>query len=258
MCIIIASESGSHVDHEMLKQAFAVNGDGAGFATVRNGKVIIFKPYWKFDHFLKAWKRERALNPKAPYVIHFRIGTHGEMNAACTHPHLVKPSIAFAHNGILSAFTSGTDKQSDTVRFVREVLQKLPETFLDDIGTCGLLHATAGCSNKFAFLRQDGRVITFGEGTTDERYPGLWFSNNTYEKIECSDRWWKYYERQIQTPRQIPIRDLRSSRVQFSQYCEECGEVYGQEELIQAINGEMLCPDCATIAGVYNGSNTVF
>ena len=73
MCVIMIKEKNKKISEEMLKSGYNANPDGAGFATARDGEIIVRKGFTTFDAFLQAWQEEVATEIAA--VAHFRIHT---------------------------------------------------------------------------------------------------------------------------------------------------------------------------------------
>ena len=87
-------------------------------------------------------------------IIHFRITTHGLTNRTNCHPFLIDDSIGFAHNGIID-FVSDHKKKSDTIMFKREILQQLPDNFIDNDIIIRLIEESIG-NSKLVFLNRKG------------------------------------------------------------------------------------------------------
>lgn len=130
MCVIVFSKKGVDApDEEKIRQMFAENPDGAGYAyNGRNGKVFFKKGFMCVEDLLKElkpldqWKNTNL-------AIHFRIGTSGENDKETCHPFLVSSNYAdlrrtsgegavLFHNGIIGDGGIVNEKSSDTQDFV--------------------------------------------------------------------------------------------------------------------------------------------
>src|SRR5258705_12523592 len=124
MCIIMAQRAGSPtLARSLLKTAWERNSDGGGYAFVRNGELIIRKPFFKMKHMLKKYAEDHAAYGKtSPFMVHMRIATHGSKNYMNTHPHLtgIGGSAVLAHNGIINIAIPDKSDWSDTVTFCSE------------------------------------------------------------------------------------------------------------------------------------------
>lgn len=79
MCLIIAS-NGPKPSEEVLRDGARRNSDGNGFAWLHKGQV-----QWRKGITIEETIKMVA-NAKGPFVVHFRIGTHGPKVPALTHP----------------------------------------------------------------------------------------------------------------------------------------------------------------------------
>lgn len=195
MCIIVIKEKGVKLpDTETLTNCWYANADGAGYAYVDGGEVVIRKGFMTLPDLRQSLTDIDAIVglTDVPMIMHFRIGTAGDNSAANTHPFPLSESlpalaktraytpVAVAHNGIINAVTPRNKKISDTVEFVASIaapLQKLQRGFyLKDDGKKVLANIV---KSKLAFLDAAGNISTVGNFITDEE-TGLIFSNDSY------------------------------------------------------------------------------
>lgn len=196
MCIIISKYRGNKLPKkETLENCFYNNNDGAGIAYTHGGKVYIDKGYNKFEEFYKRLKElDKAYNLKNENVIlHFRIGTSGNMDARATHPFPIsnKPkelqapkvdglSVAVAHNGVISAYAyKNNEGLSDTQNFIKDFLQPLQsinKNFYKYESIRQLIAKTI--SSKLAII--DNKTITL-IGQFEQGTDGNWYSNSSYK-----------------------------------------------------------------------------
>lgn len=197
MCIIVAKQNGVAFPSErVLKNCWDNNSDGAGFMYAYDGKVYISKGYMDYDEFSIALQDVRKLvGEDLPFVLHFRIATHGGVSQGCTHPFPVANNlgeltklevvtdVGFAHNGIMRTY-SGGDAYSDTMDYVMSYLYPLTELAGRDVTSGNFMQlvdsSTEGC--RFALLNGDGFMSLFGDYTEDD---GIFYSNTSY-----SYEWW--------------------------------------------------------------------
>lgn len=179
MCLLICRKPGSEIPMAHLRNAFASNPHGAGYAYIRNGRVVIRRGFKDFRSFEQSYK---TADPKSPHLIHFRWATHGPKSKDNCHPFRLPHGIAMGHNGIISIATVGDE--SDTRAFIGSVLT--PD--LTDHGAEILempsfqryIENQIGYS-KLAFLRPDGSFIIYNEDMGDW-VDGVWYSNKSYEE----------------------------------------------------------------------------
>ena len=186
MCVAIYKPKKSTIKYEDLLACHETNPDGMGFAVVIDNKLLTHRQMDNFPSFFKLlddYQNEQI-------VIHFRISTHGKINRANCHPHLINngmdnKSIAFAHNGILSKYTpNAKSKVSDTVIFRKTMLeplvQKYPDAIFKDQHLIKLLGEAIGRGNKLVLLDCKGNhsIINEDEGETIK---GVWYSNTHWQ-----------------------------------------------------------------------------
>ena len=182
MCIAIYKPANKRISKEILKNCFDNNDDGAGFAYINTDfhgvKRLKIKKYMKFDLFYKQYKRAQSIAPESPFIIHFRVGTHGEKSTFNCHPFYVDKNIAFIHNGIISGV--GFDKRkSDTQLFNELVLQELPKGWEKNKAIGTLIEDFIG-SSKLVTLNIKGEVTIFNS-SKGEWVDECWYSNASYK-----------------------------------------------------------------------------
>lgn len=183
MCIAIFKPADVHVTRARLRECFDRNDDGAGFMFCDgNGGVEIRKPFFKFREFYGAYRQAVAQYPQSPFGIHFRIATSGEIDKLNAHPHRVWNDMAIIHNGIMPIFVPKGSAESDTVLFVKQVMQTIPTNFNKFTGVVWLLERYMGSSNKVVVLKGDGTHVILNEksGHWDS---GAWYSNHSYKPV---------------------------------------------------------------------------
>jgi len=177
MCIAIYKPEGKVIPYATLKECYDSNPDGAGFMYAEDKVLHIQKGFFSLKSFYKAYKEHEHKQT----VLHFRIKTHGKIDATNCHPFAVNNSIGFVHNGVISGF--GDADHSDTIGFNNGVLQPLVNKwgnlslFQDPIKD--LIESRIGYS-KLIFLDRHGNHHIFGEkkGEWDD---GIWYSNTSYQ-----------------------------------------------------------------------------
>ena len=183
MCIAIYTPAGKVLPKNILENCFENNDDGCGFAYINTSltekRQIFVKKTLDFDTFYRQYQRATRVNPDSPFLIHFRIKTHGPVSKENCHPFMVRDDLVFIHNGIISGV--GHDKEkSDTRLFNERVLKKLPVGWEDNTGIRTLVEDFIGHS-KIITMDLDGVVQIFNEekGTWKDN---CWFSNTSYNK----------------------------------------------------------------------------
>ena len=191
MCIICAKAANTKLPtYENFMNMWYNNPDGAGLMYTKDGKVRIEKGFMEFEDFttrLDELKQEIDTTA-TPMVFHFRIATHGGVNAGCTHPFpvtdnvtlLKKPratcKLGVAHNGIID-ITPRKDL-SDTMEYVASQLFPLSKAlprFYDNKWALTLVKNAI--DSKMALLTDAGDIHLIGNF---EESDGIKYSNHSY------------------------------------------------------------------------------
>lgn len=178
MCLAILKTADGKLPKGALREASKANGDGFGVAVATGDKLHLVRSMNLCDV-------EKTLERfgKFPALIHLRLATHGEKNVENCHPFLVDDSTAFIHNGVLTIPTPQKEK-SDTWHFANLIVRPHQKESGNEwlwSGHASLsLHLLAGYSNKFAFLRADGKHLIVNE-SAGHWADGVWFSNSSYK-----------------------------------------------------------------------------
>lgn len=173
MCVIIYKPENTMIDAATLRAAWKQNDHGAGLAYfAKNGDVQIKKGFFYCDDLIDAIDRLQ----RVAVVIHFRLATHGKINALQCHPFAIQKraldskagrsarvAACLFHNGIISGYGNG--KISDTIDFVSSTLARVPAR-----KRLALLSVMPG---KYALL-QNGKVFLVG-------------AFKSYRGLECSN-----------------------------------------------------------------------
>ena len=257
MCIAIYKPAEKSITKDTLKTCFTNNPDGAGFSYINTDYMGIsrmkIKKYMKFDDFWRAYSKAIDIAPNSPFLIHFRIGTHGEKTTYNCHPFFVNKELTFIHNGIISGV--GTDKRkSDTQLFNDKVLKKLPKGWQYNEGIQTLVESFIGGS-KLIMMDINGDVTIFNEnkGVWDN---DCWYSNESYKprtpvvyagvyRGRSRQNWWEYDQQTVEecdmctSQRSLKWLDIYKdpeSPSEFVFICQQCKrsnqELVGGLELV--------------------------
>jgi predicted glutamine amidotransferase len=176
MCIAIYKPAKLEIPENHLKNSWAENSDGAGFAFIKNGKVAIRKGYLNWDEFLQGYKNHFKHNKDSPFLIHFRIRSLGDKDISNTHPFQF-PGGALIHNGTIGGTRAqNLSGKSDTALFTEHFADKFKyETLLKNKQAI----EDALSFNKVAFLFDSGKYLIMNEASGHWRND-IWYSNYTY------------------------------------------------------------------------------
>lgn len=187
MCIIIYKAAGETIPLDHLENGWANNPDGGGYAFIADGEVQLRKGLMTFGAWLDSYLKDvEEHGDDSPFVLHFRIGTHGPNDEANTHPHKVNRTTVMAHNGMIRGMTfKKDDKRSDTRVFVDDIIRLLPRGWLKNPAIVELVEDRIGSGNKLVFLTADPtyarpvHILNSHRGTWKGRN---WYSNYSFER----------------------------------------------------------------------------
>jgi len=181
MCICVYAPAGKKIPREYLENSWEVNSDGAGLMFVRDKKLYVYKELWDKEAFFEYYEHMyEVFGEASPFVLHFRIITHGKIDLLNCHPHKVNENLAFVHNGIISGVGATMNgEKSDSVLFGEKYLRGLPEGALDN-ESIRLLIADKCGSSKLVFLDNIGNVYMINDNL-GEWNEGIWYSNSSYK-----------------------------------------------------------------------------
>ncbi len=182
MCIIAVVPEGLTLLQETINNMWSSNRDGAGFMYAENGQLHVHKGFMTLKDFMEAYEPHAGKK----LVLHFRIKTHGETNAANTHPFIVDDTLAFVHNGVVGGY--GSKEFSDTYHFNEELIKPLREqysSFLHSQPIKKLIKEHIGYS-KLVFLNSEGEHTIINEDKGEYSNDGIWFSNSSWKTTRSS------------------------------------------------------------------------
>lgn len=182
MCIAIFKPAGLMIEKETLKTCFDNNPDGCGFAYInvdfQGVRRIKVKKSMDFETFYRQYERATRINPDSPFLIHFRIATHGEVSKFNCHPFETRDGQVFIHNGIINGV--GLDnRKSDTQLFNDKILKVLPNGWEGSSGIRTLIEKFI-VTSKLVVMNEDGAVTIFNEAK-GEWANDIWWSNSSYK-----------------------------------------------------------------------------
>lgn len=207
MCIIAAKPAGVPMpDQQTINLMWLHNPDGAGLMYPTAGGVQIRKGYMTKQSFESAiTDLARTIDLTAtPIVMHFRIRTHGETNAACTHPFpitdsvgaltrlRVKADVGLAHNGIINSVTPRKGL-SDTMEYIASQLaplKRMVPDFMSNKDAQLMIQNSIGYS-KLAIMDKSGKIYTIGNFIKDK---GVLYSNDSFRAYNSRISSWAAWD----------------------------------------------------------------
>jgi len=255
MCVIIYKPEDKILTKRNLKQNWKANPDGGGFMYAENSQVIIEKGFMGFRSF---WKRYNQVQHNKTVVVHFRIGTHGELSPINTQPFKVG-ACGFAHNGILHGLPADKVK-SDSNLFAGMLEKTGLFNSTDSFEAMDVLLNSYAKSNssKFAVMYPDGNVKLYNEkaGAWDD---GVWYSSGIHT--------WGFssYRFNGKLVKNTSITKYDGDTYDFDEYpyvvsnylqqdnvsdeewveCDFCGSWQPESETKMTQQGNVLCYQCA-------------
>ena len=177
MCLALLKRPGAYLPDEYLRTAWQNNPDGAGYMFADSGLLHVRRGFGKLKKFLKAWKADMRNHPRANFIMHFRLATHGSKALANCHPMPINADLAFVHNGIFNIHIP-TDGDSDTKALADHIAQ-WPKGWLFDDASWQVLTKFCGRNNKLIFLTANDEVRIVNE-LSGQWSHGVWYSNHSY------------------------------------------------------------------------------
>jgi hypothetical protein len=179
MCVALLKLPDGVVTRRQLRNCYQNNPDGAGLMYVADGKLNVDKGYFGFRKFYKRFRILERAHPESAFVLHFRVATSGTVSKECCHPFNINKNLAFVHNGIFTGL--GNPQLSDTQVFNVQVLQKLPENFIDKPEILASLDKYVNKSlSKLILLNNKQEYVIIGE-SSGEWENKVWYSNSGYK-----------------------------------------------------------------------------
>ncbi len=180
MCIIIyrpaaSADANATIPEADLHYYHKANSDSWGMMWATGGQLQIQTGEGDYAAFHKSLRMVRGA-----VVVHLRTATTGRDSGI--QPMRVNENIGFAHNGNFFEFSpyfgkGYADGLSDTARFNRDILQRLPGNFLHDAKR--MLALKDYCLDNFSkvvLIASTGRVCILGE-EMGKWQGGCWYSN---------------------------------------------------------------------------------
>lgn len=188
MCIAVYIKKDSDISHAELSNMHKSNPDGCGFIWINDdtGGLSSSKGLFTVDNLIRKYNFIKGLHPNSDLIIHFRTASSSYIGLNSCHPFYVNEKLAFAHNGNFFEFSKYfgkgyKDDLSDTQRFNKDILQKLPSDFLSNPGIVNLLiQYCVENQSKIIFMDNTGKVTILNKQAGIEKN-GIWYSNGGIE-----------------------------------------------------------------------------
>lgn len=192
MCIVVIKNKGVDLpEYDVLKNCFQNNPDGSGFVINRSNKNYIYKGFFTFNGFYNAFQ---SMNPSKNDIIifHFRIATHGKVNAYNCHPFPIQKNFknmkktfyitdsnVLIHNGKLDIQIKN-NKYSDSMHFAKKLYgfdYKKNKNIIEFLIRPTQYNLKG---NRIVIMNNYGNIEKFGTGWIQKN--GIFYSNNSFNK----------------------------------------------------------------------------
>jgi len=190
MCYILALKPSHDFTKIQLSNAYNNNKDNAGFAYVKEEKVIVHRGYRSFENFYSAYS---SVGIDCPRLIHFTNINKEELKTrANCHPfEIITNDLCMAHAGPVFGFNN-TDNNTEAKLLVNEVIKPLmvdkTYKYVRNSHIRWLLDEAVGSSNKMVFLDKDGMfTIINPQAGYFERDNNIWFNSKVHDWVVKSN-----------------------------------------------------------------------
>lgn len=181
MCLIIAADTQRGLPvatfEAALYSAIERNPHGVGLAWPDDGQIRTLKHQ---NHYAPVLEQAVALYRAThlPFFVHLRFNTVGSTSSGNTHPFVLSPTLAMAHNKTL--MIQPPHRHWSDSRTVAELLKTLiagdPAFFASPLFWSFIEHQ-ADLDNRFVFLEAQQEELVIINDHLGEEVDGLWFSN---------------------------------------------------------------------------------
>lgn len=183
MCIAIVTTAGTAVDDATVRNCYAANPHGSGFAYIDKDshEVQIRKGYFSVDAFLTAYKGvlDKGHADVGAMLLHFRVATMGGRTMDNCHPFRIKHG-ALIHNGVLFYGVDPTNKDRSDTRIWAEELT--PDFTYERVRDNKDVLEQIINYNKIAMLFNGGNYAILNEDA-GHWVDDVWYSNSTFRPI---------------------------------------------------------------------------
>ena len=249
MCIAIYKPANKIIEKETLEICQENNPDGCGYAYIDENKHIQIRKAMQFEEFWEDYRKDSSEYLDSPFLIHFRIKSHGTIDLYNCHPFMIDDHTCFIHNGIISNVP--TDKvKSDTQIFNELILSKLQPGWIHSEGIKLLIEEFIRYS-KLVVMTDEGRVAIYNE-KKGEWVDGIWYSNSTYKPRVTSYRNLGYNNTSYQYTKQYNFKTnsfetKKRNPIVFTKKCGICQTYHSPDALFYSKGGGYICFDCMEI-----------
>lgn len=236
MCVIIIIPQGETITKDELRKAWNTNPDGAGYATLKNNKVMYHRGFMDFHPFYREIQHKIG---REDIILHFRITTSNTVNRTQTHGYelgnkkrlkgITSNPVLFM-NGVISGYNYRKGF-NDTMEYIDEHSQAF--RIINDTGSADLLDIIEDATgSRWAMLTTEGVIHSHGFTKQNGRY-----YSNTNHLFDFGSNKWELSRSEL-LPKQLnrklnrkENRKLRTNTMDFIKwycnnggcwYCDDC------------------------------------
>lgn len=238
MCIAIFQNAGNIISDDEFYNCWCANPDGGGFAYITPTGEIKVQHYMKYKKMYAAYRAAMEVHgDTSPFLVHFRIATHGSVDLSNCHPFKVNDNQVLIHNGMIPVLYDKGERRSDTRIFAEDYMRKMPDGWLDDPFMVDMVEDFITTGSKVAFLSTNtehaGYILNQKLGHwTDGN--GIWWSNSSYKTCRTTatnpqSAWYRPSDVKFEDP---DIADINKcvfcdERSVYDGVCYECETCQG-------------------------------
>jgi glutamine amidotransferase len=252
MCLAAFHSKGYSMTEEEFDNASSSNSDGVGFAYYSHkNNIVIEKGTNRFEMKEKYLARVEKHGERSPFMVHFRLATHGSVCDNNCHPFRINENDVMIHNGILPVVYAKGEKRTDTQVFADEYLAKLPENWFDDDYMFDMVEEYCSGSKLVIMTNNPkakyGVYIVNAKDGSWESENNRWFSNSSHKDNWLNYKNWGKPSMQQSMAQDLLLKNITDEDEDVTERCDMCGKMEVYEEV---------CYECGTCQRCYNDTTS--
>ena len=249
MCLAVFHTKGYQLSEDEFDNAARSNSDGVGFAYYsEKNNIVIEKGTNVHEMKDKYFSRVAKNGERSPFIVHFRLATHGSVCDSNCHPFRINENDVMIHNGILPVVYRKGEHRTDTQVFANEYLAKLPENWFDDSYMFDMVEDYTHGSKLIIMTNNPkakyGVYIVNAKDGSWESENNRWFSNSSHKDSWLNYRNWAKPSNS-NTYSQALLDNITSNNVIGDSICSMC-DLCGRVEVYEEV-----CYDCGSCQRCY-------
>jgi glutamine amidotransferase len=252
MCLALFHAKGHRLTEEEFDNAAMANSDGVGFAYYsKKNNIMIEKGTNIFEMKEKYFSIVEKVGERSPFMVHFRLATHGSVSDTNCHPFRINQHDVMIHNGVLPVVYGKGEHRTDTQVFADEYLAKLPDCWYDNDYLYDMVEDYCSGS-KLVIMTNNPKskygiyVINSKQGSYDQEN-NRWFSNSSHQGSWMNYRNWSKPSAQAKSVTSNDIIAANACSWDDDSYLLEKCDMCGRMEVVEEV-----CYECGTCQRCYN------